>query len=85
MIGVPSYDILEILVFIINGIIKIWYYAGSVGLFIWDKLWDFRLWFDLHKRAAFQVFAGVVSAAAMALFSALRSILLALLRKVSRA
>ncbi len=62
-----GYDLLEILVFIVNIFIKIWYFLGSVFLFIWDKLWDLRLWFDLHKRAAFQIFAGVVSAIAMAL------------------
>ena len=62
-----GYDALEIIVFIANLFIKLGYLLGSVCLFNWDKLWDFRLWFDLHKRAAFQVFAGVVSAAAMAL------------------
>ena len=62
-----GYDILEILVFIINGIIKIWYYAGSVGLFIWDKLWDFRLWLDTHKKGLFQIFATLVTLAAIAL------------------
>ena len=62
-----GYDFLEILVFIANLFIKLGYVLGSMGLFIWDKLWDFRLWLDIHKRAAFQIFAGVVSAVAMAL------------------
>ena len=62
-----GYDILEILVFIVNTIIKIWYYAGSVGLFIWDKIWDFRLWLDVHKKGVFQVFATVVTIVAIGL------------------
>lgn len=62
-----GYDILEILVFIVNAIIKGWYYLGSVGLFIWDKLWDFRLWLDVHKKGLFQVFATVVTLVAIGL------------------
>ncbi len=62
-----GYDILEILVFIVNAVIKGWYYAGSVGLFIWDKLWDFRLWLDVHKKGLFQVFATVVTLVAIGL------------------
>ena len=62
-----GYDILEIIVFIVNFFIKIGYVFGSACLFIWDKLWDLRLWFDIHKKAAFQIFAGVVSAVAMGL------------------
>ena len=62
-----GYDILEIIVFIVNLFIRIGYVFGSACLFIWDKLWDLRLWFDIHKKAAFQIFAGVVSAVAMGL------------------
>ena len=62
-----GYDLLEIIVFIANLFIKLWYFLGSIALFIWDKLWDIRFWLDMHKRTAFQVFAGVVSAVAMAL------------------
>ena len=62
-----GYDLLEIIVFIVNAFIKLGYFLSSICIFIWDKLWDLRLWFDIHKRAAFQIFAGVVSAIAMAL------------------
>ena len=62
-----GYDISEILVMIANFFIKIWYYLGSIGLFIWDKLWDFRLWMDIHKKGVFQVFASAVSMMAIGL------------------
>ena len=54
-------DFLEIIVFIANLFIKIFYYAASVGLFIWDKFWDLRMWLDVHKRGLLQVFAGAVT------------------------
>ena len=62
-----GYDLLEIIVFIANLAIKLWYYAGSVLLFVWDKIWDFRLWLDIHKKAAFQIFATVVTTVALGL------------------
>lgn len=64
-----GYDIYEILVFIANFFIRAWYYLGSVALFIWDKLWDFRLWADVHKRGIFQIFASTVSVIAIGLIT----------------
>ncbi len=62
-----GYDLAEIVVFIVNLLIKLWYYLGSAAIFVWDKIWDFRLWMDVHKKSVFQIFAGVVSAVAVVL------------------
>ncbi len=61
------YDLLEIGTFIINFIIKAWYYIGAVLLFIRDKLWDVWLWLDVHKKAVFQIFVTVVTTIAVGL------------------
>ena len=62
-----GYDLLEIVVFIINLFIKIGYYLGGIFNFIRDIFWDIWLWLDVHKRGVFQIFAGVVSIIAMGL------------------
>ena len=54
------YDTLGIFAFIINLIIRFFYYLGAGLRYLWDKLWDIRVWFDAHKRALFQVFAVLV-------------------------
>ena len=54
------YDLLGVFVFIINLIIKFFYYLGAGLRFLWEKLWDLRVWADAHKRAIFQIFAAVV-------------------------
>ena len=54
------YDTLGIFAFIINLIIRVFYYLGAGLRFLWDKLWDVRVWFDAHKRAVFQIFTAVV-------------------------
>ena len=62
-----GYDIAEIVIFIVNLVIKISYYAGSAAIFVWDKIWDVRLWLDMHKKGVFQIFASVVTVVAMGL------------------
>ena len=54
------FDFLGIFVFIINLFIKIFYYLGAGLRYLWEKLWDLRVWADAHKRAIFQIFAAVV-------------------------
>ena len=54
------YDFLGIFVFIVNLFIKIFYYLGAGLRYLWEKLWDLRVWVDAHKRAIFQIFAAVV-------------------------
>ena len=54
------YDFLGIFVFIVNLFIKIFYYLGAGLRYLWEKLWDLRVWVDAHKRAIFQIFATVV-------------------------
>ena len=54
------YDLLGVFVFIINLIIKFFYYLGAGLRFLWDKLWDLRVWADANKRTIFQIFAAVV-------------------------
>jgi len=64
-----GYDLLEIIVFIANIIIKIFYYAGSAAIFVWDKIWDFRLWLDVHKKTAMQLFSSAVVVIAIGLIA----------------
>ena len=61
------FDLLGIFVFIINLIIKFFYYLGAGLRFLWDKLWDLRVWADAHKRAIFQIFAAVAVTVSLAL------------------
>lgn len=60
-------DLLDIILFIVDLFIKLFYYLGSFFYFIWDCLWDFRLWFEEHKAKAFQYFCIVVAVVAMGL------------------
>jgi len=60
-------DLMDIILFIVDLIIKLFYYLGSFFLFIWDCLWDFRLWFEEHKKNAFRYFSTFVALAAIAL------------------
>ena len=55
------YDILGVIVFIINMVVKLAYYVASVGIFIWDRFWDLRLWADDRKKTLFQIFAAAVA------------------------
>ena len=61
------YDILGVFVFFINLIIKIFYYLGAGLRFLWDKLWDLRVWLDAHKRVVFQIFLTAVVTVSAAL------------------
>ena len=60
-------DLMDILLFIGDILIKIAYYLGSFFYFIWDGLWDFRLWFEEHKNKAFQYFSTLVALVAIVL------------------
>ena len=51
------FDLLGVFVFIINLFIKGFYYLGAGLRYLWEKLWDLRVWADAHKRTLFQVFA----------------------------
>ncbi|MCQ2552975.1 MAG: peptidoglycan DD-metalloendopeptidase family protein [Clostridia bacterium] len=62
-------DLIEIIVFIVNLIITASYYVGSVLIYIWDIIWDIRLWFDARKNKIFQYFALSVGILAVALIS----------------
>ena len=55
------YDILGVIVFIVNIIVKIFYYIASAGIFLWDRLWDLRLWAYARKKTLFQIFAAAVA------------------------
>ncbi|MCQ2551953.1 MAG: peptidoglycan DD-metalloendopeptidase family protein [Clostridia bacterium] len=50
-------DFVDIILFFVNVFITISYYIGSLGLFLWDVLWDIRIWLDARKRTVFQYFA----------------------------
>ena len=60
-------DLIDILLFIADIFIKVFYYLGSFFYFIWDCLWDFRLWFEEHKKKAFEYFSIVVGVVAIGL------------------
>ena len=55
------YDTLGVLVFIINTIVKLVFYIAGFGLFLWDRLWDLRLWADARKKTLFQIFAAAIA------------------------
>ena len=55
------YDFLDVIVFIINMIVKGAYYVGSFAIFLWDKLWDLRLWADARKKTLFQIFFTLIA------------------------
>ena len=54
------YDLLGVITLIINLIIKIFYYVAAGIRFVYDKLWDLRLWADVHKKAIINIFSAVV-------------------------
>ncbi|MBQ1888978.1 MAG: peptidoglycan DD-metalloendopeptidase family protein [Firmicutes bacterium] len=54
-------DAWELLLFLCDQIIAAVYYIGSFLDLLLDWSWDFRFWLDMHKKAVFQVFAGLVS------------------------
>jgi len=60
-------DFLDILLFCIDIFIKLSYYLMSLFLFLWDNLWDVRIWLDEHKKSVFQWFSGAVISAAVIL------------------
>ena len=49
-----------VIVFFVNIVVKIAYYVASAGIFLWDRLWDIRLWAYARKKTLFQIFAAVV-------------------------
>ena len=55
------YDTLGVLVFIINTIVKLVFYIAGAGIFLWDRLWDFRLWVYARKKTLFQIFTAAVA------------------------
>lgn len=60
-------DFMNILLFFLDIFITIGYYFGSVCLFVWDCIWDVRIWFEEHKRTVFQWFSAVIAAVAVIL------------------
>ena len=60
-------DFVDIILFFINIFIVIGYYIGSFALYIWDIIWDFRIWIDARKRTVFQYFALSVALVAVVL------------------
>lgn len=60
-------DFKEIIFFFVNVIITIGYYVGSVFNYIWDVIWDIRIWLEGKKRVVFQYFAAFVSVTAVLL------------------
>ena len=58
-------DLWDIVLFIADLFIAGWYYLGSIALFIWDLLWDFRLILDRYKHLLFGVFVAGVSTVAV--------------------
>lgn len=60
-------DFADIFLYIVDLIIKFCYYAVSFVLYIWDIIWDFRIWLDEHKVVVFQYFSAAVAAIAIVL------------------
>ncbi len=60
-------DFVDIILFIADIFIKIAYYAGSFGLFLWDVIWDIRFAVEQNKRKLFLYFSSVISVAAVIL------------------
>ncbi len=60
-------DLADIVLYIVDLIIKGCYYLVSFLLYIWDIIWDIRIWLDEHKVVVFQYFSAVVSVVAIAL------------------
>lgn len=62
-------DFVDILLFIADIFITIGYYLGSLGLFIWDCIWDLRIWLEEHKKAVFQWFSAAIGVLAIVLIA----------------
>jgi len=60
-------DFVEIIFFFVNILITVGYYIGSILNYIWDVIWDIRIWLDGRKRQVFQYFAASVSVVAVLL------------------
>ncbi len=58
-------DLWLCLLFIADMFIAAWYYLGSIALFLWDLIWDFRLWLEKRKRTLFSIFVAGVSTVAL--------------------
>ena len=54
------YDFVGTIEAVVNFIIKILYYTGSVLLFLWDKIWDFRIWLEEHAKVLFFTFTAFI-------------------------
>ncbi len=62
-------DFMNILLFFLDIFITIGYYFGSVCLFIWDCIWDLRIWLEDHKKTVFQWFSAVIATVAVILIA----------------
>jgi len=60
-----AHDFWDALLYVGDFLITVWYYLGSVLLFIWDVIWDIRYWFDTKKNLLFQVFAALLATASV--------------------
>ncbi len=54
-------DSWELLIWIGEFFIKLGYYLWSIVLFVWDIIWDIRLFLEEHKRFLFRLFAITVA------------------------
>lgn len=54
-------DFWDCILFIGDIIITIAYYGGSLALYLWDWVWEIRLWLEKHKRQLFGAFVISVS------------------------
>ncbi len=59
-------DFWSCLLFLADMLIAAWYYLGSFMLFLWDLIWDVRLWIEKRKRTLFGIFVFGVSTVALA-------------------
>lgn len=62
-------DFEDIILFIVDIFIAIGYYFGSFCLFVWDIIWDLRIWFEEHKKAVFQWFSAAIGVVVVSLIA----------------
>ena len=58
-------DGIDAMLWLADLIIAAAFYIHGGLLWLWDKLWDLRFWFDQNKGWVFQIFAGSVSIVAL--------------------